>query len=78
MTVLKRALVKLAAAGGQEDSFSDACSKKRAQGMFEITLGNWMPPCRALVENISEWYMLFNIMHKVFIGFALLAVKAQE
>jgi len=26
--------------------------------MFEITLGNWMPPCRALVENVSEWWML--------------------
>merc|ERR1712117_961553 len=31
--------------------------------MFEITLGNWMPPCRALVENVNELYMLFSLMH---------------
>lgn len=42
--------------------------------MFEITLGNWMPPCRALVENVSEWFLVFSILHKVTIGFAFLAV----
>eukprot|EP00419_Tripos_fusus_P066406 CAMPEP_0172911160 /NCGR_PEP_ID=MMETSP1075-20121228/185961_1 /TAXON_ID=2916 /ORGANISM="Ceratium fusus, Strain PA161109" /LENGTH=608 /DNA_ID=CAMNT_0013769415 /DNA_START=135 /DNA_END=1958 /DNA_ORIENTATION=+ len=42
--------------------------------MFEITLGNWMPPCRALVENVSEWYMLFSIIHKLIIGFSVLSV----
>merc|ERR1719215_1004377 len=42
--------------------------------MFEITLGNWLPPCRALVENISEWYMLFSIVHKLIIGFSVLSV----
>merc|ERR1719242_1052247 len=42
--------------------------------MFEITLGNWMPPCRALVENVSEWYMLFSLAHKLVIGFSVVSV----
>jgi Ca2+-binding EF-hand superfamily protein len=42
--------------------------------MFEITLGNWMPPCRALVENVSEWYMLFFLCHKLIIGFSVVSV----
>lgn len=42
--------------------------------MFEITLGNWMPPCRALVENVGEWYMLFSLFHKLIIGFSVVSV----
>lgn len=42
--------------------------------MFELTLGNWMPPTRALVENVNEWFMLFFLSHKLVIGFALVAV----
>merc|ERR1719379_2527428 len=42
--------------------------------MFEMTLGNWMPPCRALVENVSEWYLLFNLAHKLVIGFSVVSV----
>merc|ERR1719223_1439003 len=42
--------------------------------MFELTMGNWMPPCRALVENVSEWFMFFFILHKLIIGFSVLAV----
>mmetsp|Transcript_84122 Transcript_84122/g.162347 ORF Transcript_84122/g.162347 Transcript_84122/m.162347 type:complete len:196 (+) Transcript_84122:53-640(+) len=42
--------------------------------LFEMTLGNWMPPCRALVENVSEWWMLFSLAHKLVIGFSVLAV----
>jgi len=42
--------------------------------MFEITLGNWMPPCRALVENVSEWFMLFSLVHKLVIGFSVVSV----
>jgi len=42
--------------------------------MFEITLGNWMPPCRALVENVSEWWMLFSLAHKMIIGFSVVSV----
>merc|ERR1712079_888506 len=42
--------------------------------MFEITLGNWMPPCRALVENVSEWYMFIFLAHKLVIGFSVVSV----
>jgi len=42
--------------------------------MFEITLGNYMPPCRALVENVSEWYLIFSLTHKLIIGFSVVAV----
>jgi len=42
--------------------------------MFEITLGNWIVPCRALVENVSEWYMLFFLAHKLVIGFSVVSV----
>jgi len=42
--------------------------------MFEITLGNWMPPCRALVENVNELWMLFSLFHKMIIGFSVTAV----
>jgi len=42
--------------------------------MFEITLGNWMVPCRALVENVSEWYMIFSLLHKMVIGFSVVTV----
>lgn len=42
--------------------------------MFEMTLGNWIVPARALVENVSEWYMLFFLMHKFIIGFSVVSV----
>lgn len=42
--------------------------------MYEMTLGNWMPPCRALVENVNEWYMLFFLWHKFVIGFSVVSV----
>lgn len=42
--------------------------------MFELTLGNWMPPTRALVENISEFYMIFFLLHKFIIGFSVVSV----
>merc|ERR1712008_196450 len=42
--------------------------------MFEITLGNWIVPARALVENVSEWYMLFFLAHKMIIGFSVVSV----
>jgi len=42
--------------------------------MFELTLGNWMPPTRALVEHVSEWYMIFFLLHKFVIGFSVTSV----
>merc|ERR1712048_456105 len=40
--------------------------------MFEITLGNWVPVCRALTESVSEWYGLLFIVYKLLVGFAVL------
>jgi len=42
--------------------------------MFEVTMANWAPPCRLLVNNISERYSLFFILYRCFIGFACLNV----
>merc|ERR1712046_362523 len=42
--------------------------------MFELTVGNWMPPCRALVENYSEWFMFVFLAHKLILGFSVVAV----
>jgi hypothetical protein len=42
--------------------------------MFEITLGNWMVPARPLIENVSEWYMIFSLAHKLVIGFSVVSV----
>jgi len=41
---------------------------------FEMTLGNWVPACRLLMENVSEWYALFFIVYKLAVGFAMLGV----
>mmetsp|Transcript_114107 Transcript_114107/g.227063 ORF Transcript_114107/g.227063 Transcript_114107/m.227063 type:complete len:544 (-) Transcript_114107:882-2513(-) len=42
--------------------------------MFELTLGNWIVPTRALVEHVSEWYLLLFLWHKFFIGFSVVSV----
>jgi hypothetical protein len=42
--------------------------------MFEMTLANWPPVCRLLSERVSEWFMLFCILHKITIGFAVIGV----
>jgi hypothetical protein len=42
--------------------------------LFELTLANWPPVCRLLVENVSEWFMLFFLAHKLTIGFAVIGV----
>merc|ERR1719265_1692957 len=42
--------------------------------MFEITLGNWIPPCRTLMENISEAYAALFILYKCVVGFAVVKV----
>jgi voltage-gated sodium channel len=42
--------------------------------MFEMTLANWPPVCRLLVEYVNEWFMLFCIIHKLTIGFAVIGV----
>jgi hypothetical protein len=42
--------------------------------MFEITLGNWGPPCRLLQNDVSEWWALFFVSYKVIVGFAVVQV----
>eukprot|EP00928_Gymnodinium_smaydae_P024163 TRINITY_DN19642_c0_g1_i1.p1 TRINITY_DN19642_c0_g1~~TRINITY_DN19642_c0_g1_i1.p1 ORF type:complete len:560 (-),score=111.03 TRINITY_DN19642_c0_g1_i1:240-1877(-) len=42
--------------------------------MFEITLGNWPPACRVLAENVNEIFFFLGLMHKLAIGFAVVAV----
>merc|ERR1719223_1108717 len=42
--------------------------------MFEITLGNWIPPCRSLMEHITEGYAALFILYKCVVGFAVAKV----
>jgi hypothetical protein len=42
--------------------------------MFELTLANWPPVTRMLAEEVSEWFMLFCLFHKLTIGFAVIGV----
>merc|ERR1719210_2351035 len=42
--------------------------------MFEITLDEWAPAARILQENVSDWWVLFSITHKLTIGFAVIGV----
>lgn len=42
--------------------------------MFEVTLGNWVPVCRLLLENVSEWFTLYFLLYRSFVGFAVLNV----
>ncbi|CAE7150902.1 SCN11A [Symbiodinium pilosum] len=42
--------------------------------MFEITLGNWPPVARLLQDNVAEAFTAFSIIHKITIGYALIAV----
>merc|ERR1719215_223071 len=42
--------------------------------MFEVTLANWAPACRMLVDNISEWYILYFLVYRCVVGFAVLNV----
>jgi len=42
--------------------------------MFEILFANWGPPCRIVVENISEWFSVFFLLYRCVLGFAVLNV----
>mmetsp|Transcript_13335 Transcript_13335/g.30413 ORF Transcript_13335/g.30413 Transcript_13335/m.30413 type:complete len:573 (+) Transcript_13335:55-1773(+) len=44
--------------------------------MFEITLANWAPSCRLLIDNVSEWYGLFYILYRCMFCFAVVKVIA--
>merc|ERR1712048_1502864 len=42
--------------------------------MFEITLANWGPPCRFLMDHVNEWWAFFFVAYKCSIGFAVVQV----
>jgi hypothetical protein len=42
--------------------------------MFEITFANWVPTCRLLLDNVSEWFGLFFMIYRCVVGFAMLSV----
>eukprot|EP00929_Paragymnodinium_shiwhaense_P110684 TRINITY_DN7787_c0_g2_i1.p1 TRINITY_DN7787_c0_g2~~TRINITY_DN7787_c0_g2_i1.p1 ORF type:complete len:677 (-),score=117.39 TRINITY_DN7787_c0_g2_i1:416-2329(-) len=42
--------------------------------LFELTMGNWVPIARTMVEHVSEWYMVFIIVYRTLVGFAVLKV----
>jgi hypothetical protein len=41
---------------------------------FEMTMGNWPTPARVLFENVSEWFMMLFLLHKLVVGFAFVGV----
>lgn len=36
--------------------------------MFEIMFANWSPPCRVLMENMSEWFSIFFLAYRCVLG----------
>eukprot|EP00439_Symbiodinium_sp_Y106_P036652 s4886_g4.t1 len=42
--------------------------------MFELSLANWPPVARILQEDVSEWFVIFSICHKLVIGTAVIGV----
>jgi len=42
--------------------------------MFEVTFANWAPTCRLLIDNVSEAFGMFFLLHRCIIGFAMLSV----
>eukprot|EP00438_Fugacium_kawagutii_P035598 Skav224938 [mRNA] locus=scaffold2105:176388:177164:- [translate_table: standard] len=42
--------------------------------MFEVLMANWSPPCRTLVDNVSELYSFGFIVYRCLVGFAILNV----
>jgi len=42
--------------------------------MFELTLANWIVPCRLLMTNVHEWWGLFVLVYKLAVGFSVVNV----
>jgi len=42
--------------------------------MFELTLANWPTASRVLVENVHESFIIYAILHKMILGFAVVGV----
>jgi len=56
---------------GQATSASNFAAAAKPK---EIMFANWSPPCRVLVENISEWFSLFFLLYRCVLGFAVLNI----
>lgn len=50
--------------GGETNSVKRMDFLLKRPRMFEIMFANWGPPCRILVENISEWFSLFFLLYR--------------
>lgn len=44
--------------------------------MFEVTMANWVPSCRALAYEVSEFFIIFYIFYRCMFCFAVLKVIA--
>jgi hypothetical protein len=44
------------------------------QTMIEMLLGNWYHITRLLTEHVSEWYLIFGLLHQLCLGFAVIEV----
>jgi len=42
--------------------------------MFELSLGNWVPVCRFLMQAFGEWYASIFIIYKLVVGFGVLKI----
>merc|ERR1712032_416208 len=42
--------------------------------MFELTFGNFTVIARVLSEDLSEWFWLFSVFHKMLFGYAVLGI----
>jgi len=42
--------------------------------MFEIAIGNWIPTCRLLMDNVNEWYGMFYVLYRCVFMFAVVNV----
>eukprot|EP00929_Paragymnodinium_shiwhaense_P033845 TRINITY_DN18514_c0_g1_i2.p1 TRINITY_DN18514_c0_g1~~TRINITY_DN18514_c0_g1_i2.p1 ORF type:complete len:647 (-),score=140.70 TRINITY_DN18514_c0_g1_i2:533-2473(-) len=42
--------------------------------MFELTLGNWVPITRLLVDHVSEWFTIVIMLFRVLVGEAVVKV----
>jgi len=47
---------------------------RASETIYEVTLANWGPPCRLLMNHVSEWWGLFFILYKLCVGFAVVQV----
>eukprot|EP00929_Paragymnodinium_shiwhaense_P038171 TRINITY_DN20221_c0_g1_i1.p1 TRINITY_DN20221_c0_g1~~TRINITY_DN20221_c0_g1_i1.p1 ORF type:complete len:610 (-),score=81.83 TRINITY_DN20221_c0_g1_i1:135-1964(-) len=42
--------------------------------MYELTMGNWVPIGRCVVDNVGDSYMMFFVVYRMLVGFAVVKV----